>query len=82
MKATIDRAGRVVIPKSIRDELGLRGGQELDITIRDSRIEITPESKAVRLVERDGFLAAEIVGEKAPRLTAEGVRALVERLRR
>jgi AbrB family looped-hinge helix DNA binding protein len=82
MKTTIDRAGRVVIPKSIRDELGLRGGEELDIALRDSRIEIQPNSRTVRLVKRDGFLAAEIVGEKAPHLTTEDVRAMVERLRR
>lgn len=82
MKTTIDQAGRVVIPKSIREELGLRGGEEVNITLRDSRIEIEPASKAVRLVERDGFLAAEIEGKKAPRLTSEDVRALLERLRR
>lgn len=82
MKTTIDRAGRVVIPKSIRVELGLRGGEEVEITLRDSRIEIEPASKAVRLVRRDGFLAAEIVDGKPPRLTAGDVRTLLERMRR
>lgn len=36
----------------------------------------------MRLVERDGFLAAEIEGEPAARLTAAEVRDLLERLRR
>lgn len=80
MRITIDGAGRVVIPKQIRDELGLRNGEEVEITSRDGRIEIEPE--AVRLVERDGFLAAEIVGKKAPRLTTRDVRGFLERLRR
>ncbi|MGI8652333.1 MAG: AbrB/MazE/SpoVT family DNA-binding domain-containing protein, partial [Geodermatophilaceae bacterium] len=31
MRTTIDRLGRLVIPKSIRDELGLAGGGEVDI---------------------------------------------------
>lgn len=73
----------MVVPKPLRDELGLRGGEELDITLRDGRIEIQPVSKAMRLVKRGGFLAAEIAGEKAsPRLTTDEVRSLLERLRR
>lgn len=32
MRTTIDRGGRVVIPKAIRDELGLRPGDAIDIT--------------------------------------------------
>jgi hypothetical protein len=34
------------------------------------------------LVERDGFLAAEVGGDAAESLTAEDVREVVERLRR
>lgn len=82
MKATIDRAGRVVIPKSMREELGLRGGEELEITARDGRIEIEPTSPPMALVERDGFLAAEIEGNEPPTLTANDVREVLERLRR
>jgi hypothetical protein len=36
---------------------------------------------SIRLVKRDGFLAAEIVGEAVPRLTTEDVRAMLEQLR-
>lgn len=83
MKTTIDRAGRVVVPKPLRAELGLHGGEELDISVRDGRIEIEPVSETMRLVKRGGFLAAEIAAKKkAPRLTTEDVRALLERLRR
>lgn len=82
MRTTIDRRGRVVIPRRIRDEFGLRGGDEVEVTVRDGRIEVESVSKAVRLVERDGFLAAEIAGEIDPRLTTEDVRALMGRQRR
>ena len=83
MKTTIDRAGRVVIPKPMREELGLRGGEELEITAREGRIEIEPASPPMALVERDGFLAAEIEGDDPPpTLTADDVREVLERLRR
>ena len=82
MRATIDRAGRVVIPKQVRDELGLNGGEELELTARDGRIEIEPTSPPMALVERDGFLAAEAEGDEVEPLTAADVREVVERLRR
>jgi AbrB family looped-hinge helix DNA binding protein len=82
MRTTIDAAGRVVIPKPMRDELGLRGGDEVELTIREGRIELEPSSKPVLLVERDGFLAAEIEEDESAPLTASEVRDLLERLRR
>jgi AbrB family looped-hinge helix DNA binding protein len=82
MKTTIDRAGRIVIPKPMRDELGLHGGEELEISARDGRIEIEPSARGMTLVERDGFLAAEVEGDDIPVLTAEDVREVLERLRR
>ena len=42
MKATIDAAGRLVIPKRIRREAGLESGAELEIRFEDGRIEIEP----------------------------------------
>jgi AbrB family looped-hinge helix DNA binding protein len=81
MRTTIDAAGRVVIPKQLRQAASLEPGQELEITERDGRIEIEPVSADVQLVERDGFLAAE-VDVDAPALTASDVRDLLERTRR
>ena len=40
MKTTIDGAGRVVVPKSLRDALRLTAGQELEIRLADGRITI------------------------------------------
>ena len=36
MRATIDKAGRLVIPASIRDRAGLTPGTTLEITVDDS----------------------------------------------
>lgn len=82
MRTTIDAAGRVVIPKQLRQAAGLEPGRELEITERDGRIEIEPVAAPIELVERDGFLAAEVPGEDGAELTADDVRDLLERTRR
>jgi AbrB family looped-hinge helix DNA binding protein len=81
MKSTIDGAGRVVIPKPIRDRLGIRGGETLDIRERDGRIELEPVATPMRLVEGKGGAPA-VAEEDFPPLTDEIVRETVERTRR
>jgi AbrB family looped-hinge helix DNA binding protein len=81
MKSTIDRAGRIVIPKPLRDRLGLTGGETLDIRERDGRIEIEPVATPMALVEREGRTAAVPEGELPP-LTDDLVRETLERTRR
>ena len=58
MKATIDAAGRLVIPKEIRRQAGLRPGTQLDVRWHDGRIEIEPAAMPVRLVQRGRLLVA------------------------
>lgn len=81
MRTTIDAAGRVVIPKPMREELGLTGGQELEISARDGCIELGIPPTQMRLEERDGVVAAVPV-EPLPTLTAGMVRETLERTRR
>jgi AbrB family looped-hinge helix DNA binding protein len=82
MKSTIDSAGRLVIPKSLRARLGLRGGEVLDIRERDGVIEIEPAPTPMRLVdEGDGSVAA-VPQHPLPPLTDELVRATLEGTRR
>ncbi|MPZ16193.1 MAG: antitoxin, partial [Chloroflexi bacterium] len=49
MKATIDSAGRLVIPSSVRRQAGLRPGMPLDLRYRDGVIEVEPAPLPVRL---------------------------------
>ena len=66
MKSTIDAAGRLVVPKPIREQAGLRPGEPLEVTFRDGRIEIEPAPREVRIEERGGFRVAEPVGPYEP----------------
>jgi AbrB family looped-hinge helix DNA binding protein len=81
MRTTIDSAGRVVIPKSLRDALGLVAGEALEITERDGRLEIVPAATPMRLVDEGDGVAA-VADADMPVLTAGMVRDTLERIRR
>lgn len=81
MRSTIDRLGRVVVPKSIRDRLGLRGGVRLEIDERDGVIEIRPAATDVALLDTpEGPVATP--REMLPPLTDALVRDTLEQVRR
>lgn len=81
MRTTIDKAGRIVVPKPMRDELGLNGGTEVEIALVDGRIEIDLIPTPVRLERRNGRLVA-VADREMPPLTAEMVRETLEKIRR
>lgn len=82
MRTTIDRSGRVVVPKAFRDELGLQGGVELEIVLVDGHIEIEPAPTPMRLVQDEhGHWVAE-ADRPMPPLTQEMVREVLEQIRR
>jgi len=58
MKTTLDSAGRMVIPKEIRREAGLKPGMALEVRCQDGRIEIELAPLSVKLERRGRFLAA------------------------
>jgi len=81
MISTIDSAGRLVIPKSMRDRLGLTGGQFVEIREREGTIEIEPAATPMKLIQgEDGPIV--VPDEKLPPLTDETVRSTIERTRR
>jgi AbrB family looped-hinge helix DNA binding protein len=81
MRTTIDGAGRVVVPKALRDQLGLDGGTPLEIRVRDGRLEIEAVATPMRLVRRGRGLVA-TTDEPLPVLDAEAVRSVTDSLRR
>jgi AbrB family looped-hinge helix DNA binding protein len=79
MRTTIDAAGRVVVPKVLRDQLGFAPGVELELEALDGRLEVTIPSR-VRVEE--GPHGVRFAADAAPQLTADAVRELMERTRR
>jgi AbrB family looped-hinge helix DNA binding protein len=81
MKTTIDGAGRLVVPKRIREEAGISAGSELTIRVADGVIEIEPAPLEVRFARR-GRLTVAVPRRKVPPLTEERVAATLARVRR
>jgi AbrB family looped-hinge helix DNA binding protein len=81
MQATIDRVGRVVIPKQIRDARGLWPDTELEITIDGGGVRLEPVRQRERPVEEsDG---SPLLGRvEHAHLTDADVRRLRDDLRR
>lgn len=84
MRTSIDAAGRLVIPKEIRREAGLRPGVPLDIRWEGGRIEIEPAPLPVKLVRRGRLLVAEPQSDAGAlsQTTVEKTRRMLRRERR
>ena len=59
MEATVDSVGRVVVPKALRDALGLVPGTTVDISLYGTGLQLLPGGRTARLVEVDGSLVAD-----------------------
>jgi AbrB family looped-hinge helix DNA binding protein len=81
MKTTIDAAGRIVVPKPLREALNLKPGQPLDIRVGDGRLEIEVATTPMNLRRRGKDIFA-VPETELPTLTADEVRDALERTRR
>lgn len=78
VEAKIDSVGRVLIPKKLRDAVGLRAGSTVDISWYGAGLQIVAHGRTARIVEEDGHLV--VTGET--RLTDEIMYALIDAGRR
>lgn len=74
----MDGSGRVVVPKELRQLLGMDDGGSFDISLYGSGLHLEPEGPRARLERRDGHLV--LVSERV--VTDEDVRALIDDIRR
>lgn len=81
MKTTIDTAGRIVVPKALRQALDLKPGQILEIRAGDGRLEIEVAATPMTLQRRGKGVVA-VPETELPALTAAEVRDTLERIRR
>ncbi len=82
MKSTIDSAGRIVVPKALRDALGFKPGQLLIMRAGEGRLEIEVAPVPIELKRRGKGVVAVPKGAALSPLTAEQVRQTLERTRR
>lgn len=77
MRTTIDKAGRLVIPKQLRDHLGLRPG-EVEVTADGAALRVEPIA-GTEVVERSGFT---VIPASGATLTDDDVQTLRDALQR
>ena len=75
---TIDKAGRIVLPKQVRDELQLGPGDSLELEASEDRIILRPARGGGRMRKEHGVW----VYDSGEPLTADMVRKTIERVRR
>jgi AbrB family looped-hinge helix DNA binding protein len=78
MRASIDAVGRVVIPKPLRDALGLTAGSTVDVSRYGAGIQLVPTGRTARLVDEAGQLV--VTGDTA--IDDDGVFGLIDTGRR
>jgi AbrB family looped-hinge helix DNA binding protein len=76
----MDPAGRLVLPKVVRERAQLLPGVPLEVRVVDGRVEIEPATARVSLEQRSGFWVAR-ADEPMPPLTQDQVDLTVESLR-
>jgi AbrB family looped-hinge helix DNA binding protein len=75
----IDKAGRIVVPKKLRDDLHLVPGTRLRIERSGDRLTLMPSYLAARLVIEDGLpLIFPADSSNPPTLTTDMVREIIE----
>lgn len=79
MKATIDSGGRLLLPKGIRDSLGLVPGSQVDVSPYGGGVQITPGGRTARL-ERDA--SGRLVSVSETVVTDEQMFSLIDSGRR
>lgn len=80
MKTTMDAAGRIVLPRKIREAAHLKPGTEIEVRMAGEVIELKPVTRAVEIKKR-GHLLVAFPQEPGQPLTQEEVEATQKEIR-
>ncbi len=78
MEAALDSVGRLVVPKALRDALGLTTGTKVDISLYGSGLQVVPIGRTARLIPEDD----RVVADSATSVSDDDVFGLLESIRR
>ena len=78
---TIDKAGRLVVPKAIRDAAQLHPGTQVRFRLSGGCVQIEPAPLDVKLERRGSVTVAVPRGKTPPPLTASDVAAVIDEVR-
>ena len=80
MNSTIDKAGRIVVPRAIRAAAGFEPGTESSFRLVSGRVEVEPAPLTVS-PERRGHLVVAVPNRKLPVLAESEVEDAIAALR-
>jgi len=72
-KVTLDRTGRVVLPKALRDQLRLSPGDILDLAVKGEEVTLRPQRNSTPLQKKQGIW---VFGTGKPMASDETAEAL------
>lgn len=64
-KVPIDQAGRLVLPKEVRQELAIKPGDTLKVSIYGSSVMLTPNKETTGFIRKGHALVFSTMGEEA-----------------
>jgi AbrB family looped-hinge helix DNA binding protein len=79
MLVPIDQAGRIVLPKGVREELAIKSGDKLKLSINGSSVTLTPTSEKPGFVRKGKSLVFVTPGNET--LTKEVVDDILNTIR-
>ncbi|MDO5495351.1 MAG: AbrB/MazE/SpoVT family DNA-binding domain-containing protein [bacterium] len=79
MEAKVDSAGRIMLPKSLREALGLAAGSVVDVSAYGRAIQITPGGRTATLEREPG---GRLVAVSDTPVSDEVTSALIDSARR
>ncbi len=72
----MDQAGRIVLPKAVRQELTLKPGDTFEVEVRGNAVTLTPNKEALGFVRKGKALVFSSIGEGT--LGSEAVNRILE----